>query len=54
MEKTKKYRYLDVLRADTREIVTTKRCQYLNQMMEVVRVRELYLEDLQGKERKQD
>ena len=32
-EKMKMYRYMNVLRPDIREFVTTTRCQDLNQMM---------------------
>ena len=53
-EKMKMYRYINVLRPDIRESVTTARCQDLNQMMEVARARELYLEEAQAKKRKQD
>ena len=44
-EKMKMYRYMNVLRPDIREFVTIARCQDLNQMMEVARARELYLEE---------
>jgi hypothetical protein len=53
-EKMKMYRYMNVLRADIREFVTTARCQDLNQMMEVARAWELYLEETQAKKRKHE
>ena len=51
-EKMKMYLYINVLRPDIREFVTTARCPDLNQMMEVARARELYLEETQAKKRK--
>ena len=53
-EKMKMYRYMNVLRIDIREFVTTSRCQDLNQMMEVAWAWELYLEETQAKKRKQE
>ena len=50
-EKMKMYRYMNMLRPDIREFVTTARCQDLNQIMEVAQAREIYLET-QAKKRK--
>ena len=47
----KMYRYINVLRPDIREFMTTPRCQDLNQMMEVAWAQELYLEETQAQKR---
>ena len=53
-EKMNMYRYMNVLRPDIREFMTTARCQDLNQMMEMAQASELYLEEAQAKKRKQE
>ncbi|KAJ9546377.1 hypothetical protein OSB04_018920 [Centaurea solstitialis] len=50
----KMFRYLRILRPDIKEVVTTARCKSFTEMVEVARTRELYLDELQAKKRKQE
>ena len=43
-EKMKMYRYINILRPDIREFVSTAMCQDLSQMIDVAWARELYQE----------
>ncbi|KAJ9544432.1 hypothetical protein OSB04_024139 [Centaurea solstitialis] len=51
-KKMKMYRYMRVLRQDMKEFVATAMCTSFNQMVEVARARELYLDEQQGSKRK--
>ncbi|KAJ9547046.1 hypothetical protein OSB04_019589 [Centaurea solstitialis] len=50
----KMFRYLGILRPDIKEVVTTARCKSFTEMVEVARTRELFLDELQAKKRKQE